>query len=131
MLLIAVISATAFYGQSIDTLKMKAENGNAQAQLELGKAYYEGKIITADTTLAIQWFKQSAEQGNAKVQLELGICYKEQAFKWIKKSAEQENADAQFELAGCSLMVLAQMAIRKRGGTGWKRPRRTDTRMRK
>jgi uncharacterized protein len=98
LLLIAVISATAFYGQTIAELKRNAENGDAQAQLELGKAYYKGENVNPDTTLAVQWINKSAEQGNAEAQLQLGLILEKQAFKWVKKSAEQDNAEAQFQI---------------------------------
>ena len=45
-----------------------AENGDPVAQLEVGKAYQEGKGVEADAAQARSWLQQAAQQGvNAAV----------------------------------------------------------------
>ena len=49
-----------------------AEQGNAQAQYNLGNMYAQGRGVRQDDAQATQWFRKSAEQGNAKAQFNLG-----------------------------------------------------------
>ncbi|MDD9811132.1 MAG: hypothetical protein OXU71_05375 [Gammaproteobacteria bacterium] len=64
----------------IDDLKRKAEDGDAEAQNELGKCYqhgknYQGKGSTIDTTEAFRWFLRSAKQQNPAATLNLAQCF--------------------------------------------------------
>ena len=85
-------------------LRESAEQGNAKAQLWLGRAYDEGNGVAKDSVEAVKWYRKSAEQGNARAQFNLGLAYDlgdgvlenpEEAVKWYRESAEQGNADAQ------------------------------------
>lgn len=85
-------------------IKIKAETGDAQAQLQLAFYYDTGKGVTRDGAEALKWYKCSAEQGNAISQFNVGSKYFDsndvkkdynEAFKWFLKSAEQGNAYAQ------------------------------------
>lgn len=84
-----------------------AEQGNAEAQLELGWSYYTGEDGEPNQEKAIRWMRKAAEQGNAEAQYILGWFYHdgsiaeentEEAFKWMSKAVKQGNADAQCEL---------------------------------
>ena len=84
--------------------KKAAEQGNPEAQCNLGNMYYLGQGIAQNYTEAFKWYKKAAEQGNAKAQNSLGNKYYlgegiaqnyTEAFKWYKKAAEQGNAEAQ------------------------------------
>ena len=81
-----------------------AEEGDAEAQNELGDCYYFGEKIEEDIDQAVIWYMKAASQGNDDAQYSLGWCYEngegvakndQQAFKWYKKSAENGNAEAQ------------------------------------
>ena len=50
-----------------------AEQGNANAQYNLGLCYKNGEVVDKDEKEAVKWFTKSAEQGNegAKKALEL------------------------------------------------------------
>ena len=52
-----------------------AEQGNAQAQLDLGVMYYKGEGVRQDYAQAVQWFRKAAEQGDANAQYNLGVMY--------------------------------------------------------
>jgi hypothetical protein len=80
-----------------ETLKL-AENGDDEAQKDIGWMYYSGKV-EQDYTQAFKWFSKSAEQGNAYAQYNLGNMYEngdyvlkspQKAFEWYLKSANQE-----------------------------------------
>jgi len=91
--------ATAFKESSV-----LAEQGNADAQLILGKMYMLGQGVLKDPDQAIKWLTASAVQGNADAQFFLGANYLlphkdiAEGVKWLRLSAEQGNQDAQLLL---------------------------------
>ena len=89
--------------------RKEAEQGDADAQYELGCMYAEGEGVEKNEVEAAKWFQKAAEQGDAASQYELGKMYREgegvtqdyvEAAKWYRKAAEQGLAKAQWEL-GC------------------------------
>ena len=102
-----------------DNLRSKSESGDAEAQYQLGKTYYDGRGVARDVAEAARWFKKAAEQGHAGAQTNLGLMYEtgvfgesyrilasgervllcseytEQAVYWYKKAVEQGNTRAQ------------------------------------
>jgi len=92
---------------SIESLRKKAEAGDASSQCALGVCYDNGEGIEKDTVEAVKWYRKAAEQGNAKAQYVLGVCYYNgegiekhlvEAAKWMRKAAEQGDAKAQCSL---------------------------------
>ena len=84
-----------------------AEQGDADAQNNLGVMYQNGYGTTQDYKKAGKWYRLAAEQGQQNAQMQLGMLYAsgigvlqddEQAFKWYKLSAKQGNARAQRQL---------------------------------
>ena len=84
-----------------------AEQGNTEAQYELGRMYFLGRDVAKNATEAEKWYQKAAEQGIASAQYKLGYMYdygqgisqnRVEAAKWYKKAAEQENVDAQYRL---------------------------------
>jgi TPR repeat protein len=82
-----------------------AEQGEAEAQFQLGLMYERGTEVTKDEQQALKWIRKAAEQGLADAQNQLGIMYyksvtldDKEAIKWFRKSAEQGLAQAQFYL---------------------------------
>ena len=84
-----------------------AEQGLAQAQLNLGVMYKDEEGVPQDYKEAVKWFRLSAEQGVARAQNQLGKLYRQglgvpqdykEAVKWYRLAAEQEYADAQSNL---------------------------------
>ena len=54
----------------------KAESGDAEAQLQLGLAYYKGDGINKNYSKAYYWFLKSVEQGNNDAKNSLGNLMK-------------------------------------------------------
>jgi TPR repeat protein len=90
--------------------KAKAENGDANAQVNLGFCYASGKGIKKNFVEAVKWYRKAAEQTNAYAQYNLGVCYENgegvekeivEAAKWYRKAAEQNAAYAQYALGLC------------------------------
>ena len=84
-----------------------AEQGNTEAQYELGRMYFLGRDVAKNATEAEKWYQKAANQGNAKAQNELGNLYYtglnvtrnySEAIKWYQKAAEQGIASAQYKL---------------------------------
>jgi len=95
------------YSTALILFKKTAEQGNAEAQINLGIMYVEGLGVEQDDSKAVKWFRKSAEQGNAEAQGLLGTLYENglgvpqdytEALKWYRKAAEQGNADSQREI---------------------------------
>lgn len=102
-----VSSAVARENDSLDSLLKAANQGFADAQLQLGKLYEEGKRVPQDYATAASWYRKAADQGNADAQQKLGSLYYYgtgvpqdyvAAVNWYKESASQGNADGQFGL---------------------------------
>jgi hypothetical protein len=52
-----------------------AEQGNADAQYNLGMKHAKGQGVPQDYKQAVYWWTKAAEQGNADAQLILGLMY--------------------------------------------------------
>ena len=101
--------------EALQSIRKAAEQGNADAQNDLGVCYETGDGMGRDQAEAAKWYRKAAEQGNAKAQRNLGVCYEygrgvgedpKEAVNWYRKAAEQGNADAQKSLARCYAMGL-------------------------
>jgi TPR repeat protein len=60
---------------TIEDLINLANQGNAQAQKELGDRYLEDKDIERNEEEAFRWYRTAARQGLASAQTALGDCY--------------------------------------------------------
>ena len=92
---------------TLKVIKEKAEQGDPEAQYDLGVMYYYGKRVSKNLRQAVYWTTKAAEQGYPDAQYNLGILYlegdgvpqdSEQALYWFFKSAEQGFPDAQRNL---------------------------------
>jgi len=81
--------------------RARTERGEADAQSELGKSYFEGRGVAQDDTRAGLWWRKAADQGNAGGHNNLGVSYMEgrgvaqdyaQARTWIQKAVDQDLA---------------------------------------
>ena len=89
---------------------LAAEQGNANAQYNLGRRYFSGDGVVKDEAEAVKWCIKAAKQGNSEAQDSLGWCYENgvgiakdpvEAVKWYQKAAEQGDAAAQNHLGLC------------------------------
>jgi len=69
------LGATRDYQQSENWYNKAAEQGNADAQYNLGLMYYSGQGVTQDYKQAANWFIKAAGQGYADAQYNLGLMY--------------------------------------------------------
>ena len=59
----------------IDALRVRAEEGVASAQSDLGVRYANGDGVPKDDTEAVRWYRLAADQGDAGAQSNLAIMY--------------------------------------------------------
>lgn len=69
----------------------KAEQGDAEAQNNIGRCYALGIGVGKDTKQAMVWFKKSAAQGNTKGIINVGTCYQDD-WKFEKARSYYEDA---------------------------------------
>ena len=117
---LVVLVLNVAWADEISDLKQKAENGDAEAQFELGMRYEFGDGVEKAPAKAEEWFQKAAEQewtiaqsvedtqklaelGIAIDQYELGLCCMDglgverdlaKAKEWFKKAADQGCEDA-------------------------------------
>ena len=98
------------YAEAVKWYRKAAEQGLAEAQINLGYCYENGQGVPQDCTEAVKWYRKAAEHGLAEAQINLGVCYKygrgvpqdcTEAVKWYRKAAEQGHANAQCNLGVC------------------------------
>lgn len=84
---------------SLEQIRKRADEGNAEAQYKLAKMYEEGLVgATKDYKEASKWYLKAAEKGYAQAQYKMGTMYtlgrgvsKDpiEATKWFGKAAQQ------------------------------------------
>ena len=52
-----------------------AEQGDIEAQYNLGMMYHKGRGIPQDAKEAVKWYRLAAEQGDSNAQTNLGLMY--------------------------------------------------------
>ena len=75
LVLVAVLNAGCSSENRAEMFRVLAEQGDAEAQNNLGKCYRDGIGVSQDYAEAAKWFQRSAEQGNADAQNNLGARY--------------------------------------------------------
>ena len=107
ILLISLLALLTAYGneESIESLKKKAEAGDAKAQLELSGMYFKGEGVPKNSIEAFKWYRKAAERGFTEAQFNLGRMYRDgegvpkdevEAYAWFllaKARQEWKRAD--------------------------------------
>jgi len=101
--------------KSFEDYSAKAEQGQAEAQYNLGMIYRTGSHgVAKNVPVSVTWLTKSAEQGHSRAQYYLGRTYFDfdgntsgvakdtpKAVSWWGKAAAQGDADAQEALGFC------------------------------
>ena len=95
-----------------DLIHLSANEGNIDAQMDLGSAYNSGeKGLPLDHTKSFHWYMKAANQGDQFAQFCIGLYYQSpapgyeskqnlnEAAKWFRKSADQGCITSLMELA--------------------------------
>jgi TPR repeat protein len=84
-----------------------AEQKDANREFELARMYFEGRGVTKNDAVALEWYRKAAEQGHVKAQFDLGEMYLRgqgvpedytEALQWIQKAAKQNDPNAEAAL---------------------------------
>jgi hypothetical protein len=88
---------------------MAAEQGNAEAQNNLGVMYHEGQGVPQDYSESARWYQSAANQGFAGAQFNLGLMYS------AGQGVPMDNVQAYmwYSLAGVSPDPAAAKAVLK------------------
>ena len=85
-------------------MRAKTEQGDADAQYNLGLRYGTGEGVPQDHAEAVRWLRLAADQGYAEAQNNLGFMYATgrgvpqndaEAVRWYGLAADQGHASAQ------------------------------------
>ena len=94
------------FATALHEFRQLAEQGHAEAQVQLGAMYGDGEGVPEDDAEAVKWYHKAAEQGHSRGQLYLGMMYSlgtgvsrddTEAVKWYRKAGEQGEAEALFK----------------------------------
>ena len=104
-------AATAYtngdYATALREFRSLADQGNAVAQYNLGRMYYDGQGVPQNFAETLRWFRLAAGQGHAGAENSLGALYlagqgveqsTAEALRWYRLAAEQGYAIAQHNL---------------------------------
>lgn len=92
---------------TLDSARVAAEKGEAEAEYYLARHYAKGEGVPQDYAKAAGYMRQAAEQGNAFAQNDLGVFYAkglgvkqdyQEAVKWYRQAAENGDSLGQFSL---------------------------------
>lgn len=125
------------YATALRLLRPLAEQGDGQAQNDLGIMYETGFGVTQDYLVAATWYRKAAEQGNPGGQYNLGALYERgngvpqdyvQALKWYSLAASRlgasqlETSDAITRTSNsiAAEMTPAQIAEAQKLAREWK-----------
>ena len=95
------------YATAIRLWRSLADQGEVDAQYNLGVMYDKGQGVTRDYAVAVGWFRKAADQGFAPAQLSLGVMYENGlgvtqdftiAASWYRRAADQGDTSAQLNL---------------------------------
>ena len=88
--------------QPLDDLRALAEQGDAEAQHNLGIMYVDGRGVSQDYPEAVRWWRLAADQGVAGAQHNLGLMYANgqgvpqnyvEAHMWFNLAAAQSSGE--------------------------------------
>lgn len=66
---IIILFSLDITAQTADDYRLAAENGDMEAQFNLGRCYSEGWGVDKDETVALGWYLISAKQGHVKAHI--------------------------------------------------------------
>ncbi len=123
------------YAQAMIWFRKAADQGEADAQFNLGVMYENGQGVAQDYAQAVAWYRKAADQGEASAQFNLGEMYRNgrgvpqddaQAVAWYRKAADQGNAGAQSTSAWRTSRARAWRRIisSRTCGSSWRRRER-------
>ena len=90
--------------EAVRWTRLAAEQGDADAQCQLGYMYVNGEGVLENEAEAVKWFRKAAEQGHSQSQCSLGVMYQYgrgvpqsdiEAYAWFSLSTTNGYEDAE------------------------------------
>ena len=77
------------FGAAVSVWRPLADQGDPDAQYNLGQAYKMGRGVPADLSIAQTWYEKAAQQGHPQAAANLGLILfqngeKQRAIPWLK-----------------------------------------------
>lgn len=110
---------------SFDEYQVMAEQGDPDAQAQVGYCYQYGIDVAKDPRQALKWNLKAAKQGSAMGQHHLAVMYDEgvgvpennsKALKWYTRASEQGYSEAQLNLG---MMYWRGKGVKKDVKVAW------------
>lgn len=104
------ISVEDQVASQIDSIRYKAENGDAKFQYAYGVCYEKGWGVEQNPKEALSWYRKAAAQENGSAYNSIGNFYRtgtgvtadpKQAFEWYQKGAQTKDTQAMLNLGNC------------------------------
>lgn len=94
---------TGDYVAAVREWRPFAEQGDSDAQFNMGQAYKLGRGVPPDLAMARAWFEKAAAQGHEQAEANLGLILfqegeRSRAMPWIEKASDRGDARAQYIL---------------------------------
>lgn len=115
--------------KSLPDLRKLADQGDADAQYQMGVRYHDGEDVPQDDTRAVQWFQRAADQGDVAAQSALGAYYwrgrgvaadLSKAYVWSAIAMAQGDEISKSRLEGLtSQMTQSQVAAARQQAEEW------------
>jgi TPR repeat protein len=91
------------YAEAMRWYREAADQGNAQAQSNIGVLYENGLGVAQDDVEAGRWYGKAADQGNASSQNNVGRLFEKghdyaKAMRWYREAADQGSVVAQINI---------------------------------
>ncbi len=113
----------------IDSIRYKAEHGDAKFQYAFGVCYEKGWGVEQDMKEALLWYKKAAAQNNGPAYNSVGNFYRlgigvkadpKQAFEWYQKGAATRDDQAMLNLGNCYFYGIGVEKDEKNAVKWWK-----------
>jgi hypothetical protein len=116
--------------QSLADLRRLADQGDAEAQFQMGVRCHNGEGVPQDDAQAMQWFLRAAEQGHVDAQSHLGAYYwagrgvptpdLSKAYLWSAIALAEGDENSKARLEGlASQMSRAQVSDARQQAEAW------------
>ena len=94
------------YDQAVQIWRPLADRGDADAQYNLAQAYFLGRGVPQNMTLAEQWYERAARQGHPEATANYGLLLfqngrRQDSIPYITRAADAGDPRAQYVLGIC------------------------------
>ena len=95
----------------MEEIRIAAEQGDAEAQYQLGLTYLDGKSSRKEQKIGFAWIQKAADQGHAEAMKKLSWCYLygkgvSQNFKLaLEISQKAYGTDAKVDMTKFGLLI--------------------------